>query len=80
MSQLFDWKIQAIERTANECKSKLYQLDSLAGDVGRLEYALREARAEADGLRRELETHQEKMTQLEARLDELSNNTTPPQT
>lgn len=69
MSVLFDWKIQDIERTANECKSKLYQLDSLAGDVGRMECALRESRSETDELRRELAACQEAVRKLEDALN-----------
>lgn len=74
MSVLFDWKIQDIERTANEAKNRLYELDSLRSDVGNLEHSLREARAVADGLRDELHTTQDRMTQLESQMQELLAN------
>ena len=71
MSILFDWRIQDIEKAANEAKSRLWELNALRSDVGGLERAVREVRAEADGLRDELRAAQERMTQLEARLDEM---------
>lgn len=75
MSVLFDWKIQDIERTANEAKNRLYELDSLRRDVGSMEYSLRDSCSEVDGLRNELHSCQERIQQLEARLDELTLST-----
>ena len=72
MSVLFDWKIQDIERTANEAKNRLHEVDSLRGDVGRLEHSLREVRAEVDWLRNELQACQETGRQLAELLQELS--------
>jgi len=65
MSIHFQWKIEEIERTANEAKRRLYELDSLCHDMGRLEHSLREIRAEVIGLRDELQTAQEKLRRLE---------------
>lgn len=73
MSVLFDWKIRDIENTANEAKRRLHELDTLRSDVDRMEHSLRETRTEADGLRNELKTSQERVNQLEARLDEMAN-------
>ena len=74
MNVLFDWRITDIERTANDAKNKLHEVDSLRSDVGRLECALREARSETDGLRSELSATQERMTNLEQRLEEMAND------
>lgn len=74
MSVLFDWRIQDIERTANEAKNRLHEIDSLRGDVGRLECAVRETRAEADGLRDELRAAQERMNHMEAMMQEIQAN------
>lgn len=73
MSILFDWKIRDIENTANEAKLRLHELDTLRSDVDCMEHTLRKARSEADGLRNELQACQERITQLEARLDEIAN-------
>lgn len=71
-SILFDWKIRDIERTANEAKNRLHEIDSLLSNVDRLEHTVRETRAEVVWLRAELQTCQEKLTRIESRLDELS--------
>ncbi len=73
MSVLFDWKIRDIENTANEAKRRLHELDTLRSDVDRMECSMRETRAEADGLRNELHACQERMTRLEAALEEMAN-------
>jgi len=73
MNVLFDWRIRDIENAANEAKGKLHELDTLRGDVGCLECALREARAETDRLRSELDATKEKMTRLDQRLEEMAN-------
>lgn len=73
MSVLFDWRIQEIERNANEAHRRLCELDTLRSDVGRLECALREARTEADGLRDELRSTQDRLQQLEYRVEEMAN-------
>jgi predicted nucleic acid-binding Zn-ribbon protein len=74
MSVLFDWKIRDIENTSNEAKRRLHELDTLRSDVDRMEHTLWETRAEADGLRNELQAWQERMTRLEAALEEMAND------
>lgn len=71
MATPFDWKIDDIERTANEAKRRLYELDSLRSDVGNLEHSLREARAETYGLRDELRSTQDRLNQLESQMQEI---------
>ena len=73
MSGPFEWRIQDIERTANRAESRLYELDSLRSDVVGLEHTVRETRAEADGLRAELTATQDRLTRLEAALEEMAN-------
>lgn len=74
MSVLFDWRIRDIEQAANEAKSRLWELNALRSDVDRLEHTLRETRSEADGLRAELTATQDRLTRLEAALEEMANN------
>ncbi len=75
---IFDWKIQEIERTANECKGRLHELDSLRGDMGRLEQSLREARSEVEGLRNELQDNREKLNALELDFEYYKSQNSPP--
>jgi predicted nucleic acid-binding Zn-ribbon protein len=49
----YDWRIDAIERTANAA-APAHEVSALRGTVDRLEYSLREIRAEVDGLRSQL--------------------------
>jgi hypothetical protein len=70
----FEWRIEDIERTANEAKRRLYELDALNRRMDGLESSVREARAEADGFRNELQASQEKVNRLESRLDEMAND------
>lgn len=64
MSILFEWRIRDIERMAQEAKGRLHEIDTLRGDVSRLEYSLRDARAEIDGLRSQLQEVQESLERL----------------
>ena len=73
LAMIGQYELERIERTANQARDRLHELDSLRSDVGRLECALREARAETDGLRNELTTVQERMSVLESRVDEMAN-------
>ena len=59
-----EWRINDVERTANEASGRLHELDSLRSDVDSNECALRESRSEVDGLRYELQTLQEKVDQM----------------
>lgn len=60
----YDWRINDIERTANEAKNRLHELDSVRGDVARLECSLRDSRAEVDELRSELERLREEVREM----------------
>lgn len=66
MSVLFEWRIQDIERKADEANRRLYEIDSLRSDVGRLERALGEVRAECDGLRNKLQDALRRIEQVES--------------
>jgi predicted nucleic acid-binding Zn-ribbon protein len=69
------YELERIERTANEARNRLHELDSLRRDVDNLEHSLREARAVGDGLRDELRSTQERMNHMEATMEEiLANN------
>lgn len=46
-------------------------MDSLNGDVDRLECSLWEARSEVDGLRSELQATQDRLAQIEIQLSEI---------
>lgn len=61
---LFNWKIDAIERKAEQAVSRLYEIDSLRSDVGRLEHSLRETRSDVDVLRAQLSSAQDSIIQL----------------
>ncbi len=71
MASPYEWRIDDIERTANEAKHRLYELDTLRSDVGSLEHILRETRAEADVLRGELETASQRIDQIESQVSEI---------
>lgn len=73
----YEWRINDIERDASEAKRRLHELDSLRSGLDSVERAVRETRAEADGLRDELRASQERINQLEARLDEMANEYSP---
>lgn len=66
MSVQFEWRIQAIERKADEANRRLYEIDSLRSDVGRLERSLGEARAECSELRYELQDALRRIEQIES--------------
>lgn len=60
---LFEWRIKDIERKADEAARRLYEIDALRSDVGRLESANGGLRAEIDVLRAELQRLQERVSQ-----------------
>jgi len=68
------YELERIERTANEARNRLHELDSLRRDVDNLEHSLREARAVGDGLRDELRSTQERMNHMEAMMQEIQAN------
>jgi uncharacterized ParB-like nuclease family protein len=49
-----EWRVEEIERNLQR-KADQNEIYTLTGDVDRLECSLREARAEVDGLRHELQ-------------------------
>lgn len=67
----FEWKIDDIERTANEAKRRLYELDTLRSNVDRVECALRESSTEANGLRSALETANQRIERLERQMGDV---------
>lgn len=69
MSILDRWKIEDIERNANEAKRRLYELDSLDRRVDTLERSLRESRTEVSGLRDLLQAQEDRLTDLLNRLN-----------
>jgi predicted nucleic acid-binding Zn-ribbon protein len=58
-----EWRVEEIERNLQR-KANQHEIYTLTGDVDRLECSLREARAEVDGLRHELQALQDQVTQL----------------
>ena len=71
---LFEWRRQDIERKSDEANRRLHEIDSLRGDVGRLECANRELRTEVDGLRTELQAGEERLAALERMIADLMHN------
>ncbi len=69
---LFDWRIRDIEQAANEAKSRLWELNALRSDVDRLDDTMRETRAEADGLRAELVSTQDRLNRLESLIEQIT--------
>jgi ubiquinone biosynthesis protein UbiJ len=62
---LEEWRIQDVERKAENANRRLYELDSLRSDVDRLECANRELCSQVDGLRSALEACAQKLEELE---------------
>jgi polyhydroxyalkanoate synthesis regulator phasin len=71
---LEEWRIRDVEQKAERANSRLYELDSLRGDVGSLERADREICTLIDGLRAELQASQDRIAQLERAVEELTAN------
>ena len=70
MSSPLAWRLELIERTVHETKNRVHEIDALRSEVGHLEDTLREVRAEIVGVRRELQSDQERLMQLEARMND----------
>ena len=70
MSTPYDWKIHAIEQKAEHAYSRLYELDTLRSDVGRLERADWETSTKIDGLCAQLEAALDEIRQLKEALNE----------
>ena len=60
-----EWRIDAVERKANDARSRLYEIDEAKRNVDSLEHTVRELRAEIDGLRGELSMQENRIAQLE---------------
>lgn len=71
MHILEQWKIDAIERKADEAVRRLYEIDALRSDLGRLECSLRDASAEASSFRSRCSDLEEKVRRLEEQVDTL---------
>jgi predicted RNase H-like nuclease (RuvC/YqgF family) len=59
-----EWQIRDWIREGTNGLAKSYEVDALRSHVDRLECSLREARAEIDGLRNELQTVAQGVTQV----------------
>lgn len=64
MATPYEWRIDAIEDTANRADRRLYKIDSLRTEVSHLETQLRESRSEAESLRIRLEALEYSLDQL----------------
>lgn len=71
MSGPFEWRLQDIERKADEAVRRLHEIDSLRSDVGSVERNLLELRSEIDGLRNEFQTYQDQTARDLADLREM---------
>jgi len=71
MSGPYEWRINDIERAANEANRQLHELDTLRSNVDRVECALRESRTEAGGLRSSLEAANQRIETLEQQMEEV---------
>lgn len=63
MAGPFEWRIQDIERKANDAATKM-EIASLRGELDRVERTVRELRSVVDGLRAELVSAQEALGRL----------------
>ena len=75
MSGPFEWRINDIERKAENAERRLYELDSLRGDVADLERANGQLRREVDGLRAELQACASRMQTIEEVMSQLQETT-----
>jgi hypothetical protein len=62
---LEEWRIRDVEQKAERANSRLYELDSLRGDVDSLERANRELCSCIDGLRAAVEACVQRIEELE---------------
>lgn len=60
-----EWRINDVERKADEASRRLYQIDEAVRRLDSLEHSLRESRSEVDGLRSQLATCEETIRQLQ---------------
>ena len=59
-----DWKLNEIERTANEAHRRLYEIDTLHSKVDSLERERRELSSEISGFRSEIQTLQNEQSEI----------------
>ena len=64
------WKLEGIERKADEAHRRLYELDALRSNVASLERENREISTAVNELRFEIETLREDMRQIRQELTE----------
>lgn len=68
MADPFTWRIEDIERKANDAAPK-YELAALRGDVGRLEHTVRELSSCIDGLRATSEALLARIEQIDKEME-----------
>ena len=60
-----EWRINDVERKADEACRRLYQIDEVFRRMDSLEHSLREACSQIDGLRNGLQACEERIRELE---------------
>lgn len=60
-----EWRINDVERKADEASRRLYQIDEAFRRLDSLEYSLRESRSEVDGLRSQLSACEQTIRQMQ---------------
>ena len=66
-----DWKLNEIERTANEAHRRLYEIDTLHSKVDSLERERRELSSEISGFRSEIQTLQNEQSEIKRLLEKM---------
>ena len=78
MTGPFEWRINDIERKAENAERRLYELDSLRSDVACLERTNGQLRAEVDGLRAELQACTSRLQTIEEVMNQLQETSHDP--
>lgn len=73
---LEEWRIRDIEQKADQANRRLYELDTLRGNVDRLEYTNRELRSLIDGLCSTVETCLNEIRYLQQTVGDLQSKST----
>ena len=66
-----DWRIQAIERKADQAVERLYEIDNMRSSLDSLVYTVREISSDIARICSEYQTSQEKIDTLERRVEEM---------
>ncbi len=66
-----DWKIQAIERKADQAVGRLCEIDNMRTSLDSLVHTVREISSDIARLCSEYQTNQEKIDTLERRVEEM---------